>query len=494
MCLWLDTLTHYQRARSDHQNNFSQLPNLCELVLTKADDLLWDARICGSLLFHLAFASNITLQFDDTVLSKWRQYVILQTKTLHTWSTNSRHCVMGCVCLLANRFFARLSHHDEEFDLSLLKIATDSQLQQALRSTWTNDVTILIHEIVTYFTKVVRSQRNTRVILREAINELRNLYRNAKYELTKMNVCCLILTVADDDNRVPDDVLLAYFEYIDKPYQCRPRTENTSETRERLLRGLVRACRYNSIKDAIVKLNKSHALTDLLQDYPEVKREILFLPRTHFIDQRISKEDTTVPKQASSLVETQSTHDFFRAHKDEIRSMDRLRTSRESSNLRHRFDVVISCSNTQVSTSLRIHLQRHTRSVLILEECNDNVGKQRFIVKCKCMIACLSDGYHQHRPELILAYKYQVPIIPILVQTETKYVPNDPFLQFIVEKHSSSSNLILLKDFQPAMASLLAKIQHILLVTARYTPLHRRNQLLAKQRSSTQRTVRKTSN
>ena len=487
VCLWLDTLTHYQHVNGEHRNMFPELSKLCEHALTKEDYLLRDARRCGSLLFHLAFASNISLQFDNTVLSKWRLYVILQTKTLHTWSTNSRHCVMGYVCLLANRFFARLSYHDEEFDLTLLKIATDFKLQQALHSAWINDATILIHEIIAYFTKVVRRQRNTRVILRRAINELRNLYRNAKYELTKMYVCYLILAVANDEHPVSDDILLAYFGYIDKPYQCRPRTENTSGTRERLLRGLAKACYYNSIKDAIVKLNKSHALIDLLQDYPEVKREILFLLRTHLIDQRISKEDATIPKEA--LFVRRKEVMMYCARED-----NRGNPEPPAFTLRNPSEVVMSCSNTQISKYMERHLRRHMLSLSILKECGDSMEKEKLIVKCKCMIACLNDDYYQHRSELILAYKHQLPIIPILIQTETEYVPTDPFLKFIVEQHSSSLNLILLKDFQPAMDLLLAKIRHLLLVRAPYTPLNRRNQLLAIQRLSTQRTVSKTSN
>ena len=520
VCLWLDTLTHYQYITRDSQNKFPELANLCERAIIKENDLHGDARRCGSVLFHLAFMPNSTLQFDDIILFKWRQYVILQTKEVDTWSTNIRHSVMGCVCLLGNRFFARLSNYDEEFDRSLLTIATDSQLQRALHSEWTNDGTILIHAITEYFMKNLWRHWNMKTMLREASNHLRSLYRNAKYELTKMNVCYLILAVANDEHPVSDDVLMGYFQYIEVPYQSVPRKENVFKTRERLLRGLAGACRFNSIKDAIVRLNKIHTLSDLIQDYPEVIREILFFLPTSLTDQSIFKDDATTRREALFFEESPTTEDSFRALQTKFHLPTRhprsgrgpyippslhphpppsppsnpTQAASPAFDLRNRSKVVISCSNAQVSNSMQRHLRRHMLSLLILKEYGDSLEKEKFIVKSKCMIACLSDDYDQHRPELILAYKHQVPIIPILIQTEIEYVLSDPFLKFIAAQHSSSSNLIHLKDFEPAMALLLAKIRHLRSSSIHETPSYLHRQLHTAQRLPTQASVSDTSN
>lgn len=70
------------------------------------------------------------------------------------------------------------------------------------------------------------------------------------------------------------------------------------------------------------------------------------------------------------------------------------------------------------------------------------------------MIAYINDDYNQHRSELILAYKNQVPIILIITDDRKEPLSDDPFLQFIFKQSSLLSNVVHMKDSDQTMDEL----------------------------------------
>ncbi|CAF0910341.1 unnamed protein product [Adineta steineri] len=77
------------------------------------------------------------------------------------------------------------------------------------------------------------------------------------------------------------------------------------------------------------------------------------------------------------------------------------------------------------------------------------------------MVVCLTDDYAKYRSELILAYKNQAIIIPIVI--EKRYCPNEPFLKFILEKYSSS---VIRKNINVLNKSLANEVRNILSMQA----------------------------
>jgi hypothetical protein len=165
----------------------------------------------------------------------------------------------------------------------------------------------------------------------------------------------------------------------------------------------------------------------------------------------------------------------------------RSRTTDTDFGIRKKYDIVISSSDAQLSKTIKNYLQRNSYSVFILNECDDT-RKEKFILKCTCIISCLNDDYKQHQLELIFAYKNQVQIIPIIINNRIKYRPNDHFVRFIAERHSTPSIFINLENFNPAMVLLVNKIERLRFSQV-HTPFCYPNSPISSKRSHPQGSV-----
>ncbi|CAF1375019.1 unnamed protein product [Adineta steineri] len=289
---------------------------------------------------------------------------------------------MGSVCFIT-KHFSELFKYDEKYYQSLLLIVSCEKFDKALVSTWTNDETILIHTIIEYFYKNFDDNNEKMLItFGAAIDKLHKLCENVKNNLIKINICYLILASTHEESHVSDEIILEYFQHIKN--QCHMIWNGDIELgeAEKFLRVLKKACHYESIKDAIIRLDKINELVDLIESDADTIREILALLST--------KSDTQK----------------------------------------------------------------------ILQTNNNDMEKEYLILTSKCMIVCLTDDYTEYQSELILAYKNQVEIIPIIIENERKYCPNEPFLKFILEKYSLSLIRKNINELNDSLANEIRDIQY----------------------------------
>ncbi|CAF3924387.1 unnamed protein product, partial [Adineta steineri] len=252
---------------------------------------------------------------------------------------------------------------------------THTKFHQSLVSTWTNDKTILIHTIIEYFYENIDNNEKMKVILSSGIDQLQKLYENIKCESTKMKLCYLILVSTNEESKVSDTILLACFQYINNLYIITQNQDTKPREQYDFLPVLKKACRYDSIKDAIIRLNKINELVDLIRHHSDVVCDILALLSTKSDAQKI----------------LQTNHTFFC-----------YMASRNWND-----QVALSCSNTELAKRIKTHLQESYHNILILNECNDDMEKEKLILSCEFMIVCLTNDYHEFQSELVLVYKNQ---------------------------------------------------------------------------------------
>ncbi|CAF1460450.1 unnamed protein product [Adineta steineri] len=398
-----------------------------------------------------------------------RQYIISQTKDLNKWTSDITHCIMGSVCFIT-KHFSELFKYDEIYYQSLLLIMSYENFHKALVSTWTNDETILIDTITEYFYENLDdNDEKMRITFGTAIDKLQKLHGNIKNNLIKINICYLILVSTHEESHVSDEIILEFFQYIKSQRQTPWNGNFDQKKAEKLLLAFKKACQYESIKDEIIRLDKINELIDLIESNFDIIYEILALLWTKPSAKKILEtsykfmnyiEYQVVTKRRYSLQILKQDNDYM-ISLDQVQSKVRdycelaspmkLRSSLKT-------QVVLSCSNTELAKHVKYHLEKVHHNVLILNECNNDMDKKNLISTCECMIVCLTDDYTECQSELILAYKNQVEIIPVVIENEKKYCPNEPFLKFILEKYSSS---VIHKNINELDDSLANEIENI---------------------------------
>ncbi|CAF0904638.1 unnamed protein product [Adineta steineri] len=414
-------------------------------------------RLRGSFLFYLTFIPYPHINDDEKLASICRQHILSQMKDLNEWTSDTVHCAMGNICLIT-KHYAKQFKDDIEYSQSLLSIVTHTKFHQSLVSTWTNDKTILIHTIIEYFYENIDNNEKMKVILSSAIDQLQKLYENVKYRSTKMNLCCLILASTNEESKVCDEILLTCFEHIKHIYIITQNQYIEFRKPNDFLQVLKKACRYDSIKDAIIRLNKINELVDLIPRHSDAVWDILALLSTKrdaqkilrtnhkFIDYMTSENRNVENERSLQILRQNITcsddpniHWVIQRQKyGEIQLEVREPYVVLLPRLSMKDQGVLSCSNTDLAKRLKTHLQGADHNILILNECNDDMEKEKLILSCQFMIVCLTDDYHELQSELILVYKNQVPIVPIVFEDEKTYCPKEPFLKFFLEKYSSS--------------------------------------------------------
>ncbi|CAF1308470.1 unnamed protein product [Adineta steineri] len=475
ICLWLDIVVHYQHVIRKQDNDldysyFEPRKIISECIIKQIYNLPNNLSLRGSFLFYLAYIPYYHINKDDKLASICYQYIISQTKDLNKWTSDITHCIMGSVCFITKHYFKHFKY-DEKYYQSLLLIVSCEKLHKALLSTWTNDETILIHTIIQYFYKNFDDNDERMLFtLRPAINKLHKLYGNINDNLIKMNICYLILVSTHEESRVSDEVILKCFEYIKNQRRITWNVDiKLTEARE-FLPALKRASHYDSIKDAIIRLDKINELVDLIESDSDIIYEILALlsikpnaqkilqTNHNFMNYNRYKKKKTKDRYSSQILERDDDYMIFLDDKQcsicdycELASPMKLRSSLKT-------QVVLSCSNTELARHVMRHLENVHYNVLILNIYNNDMEKETLITACECMVACLTDDYTGYQSELILAYKNQVKIILVVIENEKKYCPNEPFLHFILEKYSSS---VIRKNINELNHSLANEIRDI---------------------------------
>ncbi|CAF3932578.1 unnamed protein product [Adineta steineri] len=413
ICLWLDIVVHYQYVVRKQYNDldysyFEPRKIISESIIKQIDNLPNNLRLRGSFLFYLTYIPYYHINEYEKLALICRQYILSQMKDLNEWTSDIIHCVMGSVCFIT-KHFSELFRHDEKYYQSFLLIISYENFHKALVSTWTNDETILTHTIIEYlYTNLDDNNEKMIITLGTTIDKLHKLHKNVKDNLIKMNICYLILVSTHKKSRVSDEIILKCFEYIKNQRHMTWHGDTELRKAQKFLRALKKACHYDSIKDAIIRLEKVNELVDLIESDPDIICDIL----------------------------------AFLSTKPDVQKI--LQTNHNS---------------TELARHVKRHLEKVYYNILILNQCNNDMEKENQILTCKCMIVCLTDGYTEYQPELILAYKNQVNIVPIVIENEKQYCPNEPFLKFILEKYSSSVIRKNINELNDSLANEIRDIQ-----------------------------------
>ncbi|CAF1453142.1 unnamed protein product [Adineta steineri] len=356
-------------------------------------------------------------------------------KDLNEWTSDITHCVMGSVCFITKHFTEHFKY-DEIYYQSLLLIISCENFHIALVSTWTNDETILIHTIIEYFYENLDDNDEKMMItLGTAIDKLHKLYKNVKDNLIKMNICYLILVSTYKKSHITDEIILEFFQYIKNQRHMTWHGDTELRKAEKLLLAFKKACYHDSIKDAIIRLDKTNELIDLMADFNIRCNTVGFL-------------STEPGSQKRSLI-----HNFETSTDICYDFMEEVCSSVKN-------EVVLSCSNIEFARRVKRHLENVHYNILILNQYNNDMDKEKKISTCKCMIVCLTDNYTEYQSELILAYKNQVKIILLVIENEKNNCPNDPFLKFILEKYSSSVIRKNINELNDSLANEIRDIQY----------------------------------
>ncbi|UJR12366.1 hypothetical protein I4U23_016543 [Adineta vaga] len=462
ICLWLDIVVHYQHIVREQQDDFEYSyfdPRkiISECIIKQKYNLPNDLRLRGSFLFYLTYIPYPHLHPDEKLASICRHHILSQMKDLDKWTSATVHCAMGSICLMTT-YYSEQFKFDEIYYHFLLYIITYEKFQQMLVSTWRNDETILIHTITNYFYNTIDNNENMKVTLGTALDKLNNLYKNVKYESTKMNICYLILISAHEKSVISDEIIIGCFQHIkrcnmppipqeikvrsicqyDQNRVVRFRNQKLEQRKnpDKFLHGLKHACQYDSVKDAIIRLKKIDELADMIEGHSEVVCDILALLSTKTNAQKILKENSKfccyMDSQTSKIKVRQSNSLKF----EQIANS--FQRERLISPHLVKEKVVLSCSDTKLSNHIKHHLKKVGHDILVLNEYKNEMEKEEFILKCKCMLVCLTNNYSQYQSDLIFGYKNQVKIILIIIENEQPYCPNEPFLKFILKRYSSS--------------------------------------------------------
>ncbi|CAF1375192.1 unnamed protein product [Adineta steineri] len=450
ICLWLDIVVHYQHVIRKQHNDldysyFDPRKIISECIIKQIYNLPDNLRLRGSFLFYLTYIPYNHINKDEKLAWICRKYVVSQMKDLNEWTSDITHCVMGSVCFITKHFSQHFKY-DEEFYESLLIIVAHENFHKALVPTWTNDETILIHTIIEYFYENLHNNDEKMIItLGTAIDKLQKLYGNVKDNLIKMNICYLLLVSTHEKSHVYDEIILECFQYVE--YQRRISWNEDIELKKatEILQAVKRASHYGSINGAIIRLNTTNEFFDLIKSDSDIICDTFALLSTKLdAEKRLQMRNLNTTSFNAPVVMRQG---FLSSIKNEV---------------------VLSCSNTKLARRVKRHLEKFDYNVLILRECNNDMEKENQILICKYMIVCLTVNYTECQSELILAYKNQVKIIPIVIENEKKYCTNEPFLKFILEKYSSS---VIRKNINELNDSLANEIKHI------QAPRHRRQTL-----------------
>ncbi|CAF0797878.1 unnamed protein product [Adineta steineri] len=482
ICLWLDIVVHYQYVVRKQYNDldysyFEPRKIISESIIKQIDNLPNNLRLRGSFLFYLTYIPYYHINEYEKLALICRQYILSQMKDLNEWTSDIIHCVMGSVCFIT-KHFSELFRHDEKYYQSFLLIISYENFHKALVSTWTNDETILTHTIIEYlYTNLDDNNEKMIITLGTTIDKLHKLHKNVKDNLIKMNICYLILVSTHKKSRVSDEIILKCFEYIKNQRHMTWHGDTELRKAQKFLRALKKACHYDSIKDAIIRLEKVNELVDLIESDPDIICDILAFLSTKPDVQKILQTNHKYMKYIEYKEKKIKDKYFFQTLKEKID--DRTSSDGEMSclyddhesrtyTLRSRSwesfssvknEVILSCSSTELARHVKRHLEKVYYNILILNQCNNDMEKENQILTCKCMIVCLTDGYTEYQPELILAYKNQVNIVPIVIENEKQYCPNEPFLKFILEKYSSSVIRKNINELNDSLANEIRDIQ-----------------------------------
>ncbi|CAF1471529.1 unnamed protein product [Adineta steineri] len=292
ICLWLDIVVHYQHAIRKQRNDldytyFEPRKIISECIIKQIYNLPNDLRLRGSFLFYSTYIPYDHINEDEKLAWICRKYVVSQMKDLNEWTSDTTHCVMGSVCFITKHFSQHFKY-DEQYYESLLIIVSYENFHKALVSTSTNDETILIHTIIEYFYENLDHDDEKMIItLGTAIDNLQKLYKKIKDDLIKMNICYLILVSTHEKSHASDEIILKCFEYIKNQRHMTWNGDIKLRKADKFLRTLKKASHYDSIKDAIIRLDKINELVDLIESDSDIICAILALLSTKPDAQRI---------------------------------------------------------------------------------------------------------------------------------------------------------------------------------------------------------------
>lgn len=134
--------------------------------------------------------------------------------------------------------------------------------------------------------------------------------------------------------------------------------------------------------------------------------------------------------------------------------------------------VVISCTATFSPVNIQKYLEQKGYPVTILYNSSVGAQKDELLATCKCFIVCVDKDYPKHPFNLNMAYKRQIPIIPIILDKDDAYQTENPLLKHILERYNSSKRIVRMTDFQQAMKALLSHLDDIF-DSAKSTPLEK---------------------
>ncbi|UJR12133.1 hypothetical protein I4U23_016310 [Adineta vaga] len=474
VCLWLDIVVYYQYIV---QENFhDNLKYKC--IIKQKYNVTINLRLRGSFLFYLTHIPYPHMDEDEKLPSICRQHIFSKMKDPKRWTSETIRCAMGNICLIT-KHYSKYFQDDEEYYQWLLSIIIRKRFRRALVSTWTNDETILIHTIIDYFVENIYKNQKMIVTLGTVIDKLHKLYKKVKYESTrtKNNICYLILVSTNETSYVSDKIILACFQYIKDLDKSSHWQELEQKQVNDLLQGLEKACHYDSIQDAIIRLNMIDILINLMEFYGNIICDIFALLCTKSDAQKILRNsyefiyyiqyhESNINEHSLQILK-QNIDFSDGTYSEKVWFIEPMRVKDESEfheatvekwDVFVRYDMVLSGRNIELGTCVKNLSKTVHYNIFNLNEVNDEMEKEKHILTCECMIACLTNDYNQHLSELILAYKNQVKIILIVIEDDQKYCPEEPFLKFILEKYSSSLIRVNNNELNP---SLINEIEHI---------------------------------
>jgi hypothetical protein len=407
---WLDIFSNYFTFIYDKQGFNSDCERIYSYIFHIQDHLFKNLRYGGSFFFFLR--ANIEYHKDLSI--KLHQLVIATAKEVDTWSSDTLHGVMGAVHAVVHHVYI----HDQDYLSSLLTILMDKKLQQALQTMLINDETMLVHDITE---TLVVAINHSRVLFRGMplafAEQLKVLYQNVKYILTKLNIFCLLLATTQTAANIPNDFLLIYRDYLKEASKI---TKNTESCFFRLIRLLTELEKYSQIH------------TSLLEYISEVVEMVRYHERTINQKLRLLFEEYSVPCNAGGF--------------------------RRDFEIMKRSQIVLSGDDSTSPQLMLNHLQNKGYHVLWLKDIPDLQMKERCLLQSSCLLFYFNNNYMQYRSELIVAYKNQVSIIPLLTNNNDSYRPTDDFFKLFIESSTLSSKVVYLNNFEQAMAQLSDQI------------------------------------
>ena len=439
LCRWLDVFSHYNVVIGDDPSD-----DLFRSIMQHLDHPFDHFSYLGSFFFYLGSISNSDVIIPRSTYDQCRQFIISSAKEIETWSSETLNCVMGIV-------FGLPMNRSEEYHRALLTILINPKLQKGLLTTCINDETMLIHTITEHLVRWNDLEELSLINWRDCRKPLLKLYKNLKNSLTKANVCHLLFTTSSRVEYISDQMLIDHFQCISELKQTIKNTMKLCEKRNQLVRGILAACRSESMRQKVIQLREMRKLEMIDEDFDEWIHNEMFNERRTGNPSSVSLDHFDKTRFYDFLSLPPPLPRFPQPLAEYIRI--------ENVDITSRYDIIIKCTTKSFTRSITNHIADQGYRVLTLNWTTSGDRNEKNILRCKTMIVYVDDDYDEHRSEMALAYKNQVPIILLITGERKDVLSDDYFLQFIFEQSSLLSNVIYMNDSKQEMDQLIHSLK-----------------------------------